>query len=137
MVSAGHSSSGWALVTFAVVACHAAPALSAEQKARATQEAPVSAQADAQVVTIPNTGNVRVSSDLELGAGNIWSEGDAGDAPLSAGLWIQAKKVSPERKHHRVKAGQELNEAGYHFKVLEVVKSPERAYVKVEVQPQK
>lgn len=90
----------------------------------------------AQVVTIPDTGNVRVSPELEIGAGNLWPEkADGGPETLSAGLWILARKVSPERKHHRVREGQELTESGYRLKVLEIAKKPEGSYVRVQVQP--
>lgn len=90
----------------------------------------------AQVVTIPDTGNVRIGPELEVGAGNIWSEAsDGGPETLTAGLWILARKVSPDRRHHRVRAGQELSESGYRFKVLEVVKKPQGSYVRLEVRP--
>lgn len=87
-----------------------------------------------QVVTIPDTGNIRVGQDLEIGAGNIWPDAaDGGSGKLSAGLWILAKKVSAERKHRRVHAGDELTESGYTLKVLDIQKSPQ-AFVRVKVQ---
>ena len=97
----------------------------------AKEEAVVSAQ----VVTIPDTGNVRVSPELELGAGNIWPDKADGGEVLGAGLWILSRKQSPTRKHVRVRAGQELTEGGYRLKVLEIVKKPAGAYVRVQVQP--
>ena len=98
------------------------------------QEVSVPAQV---VVTIPDTGNVRVGAELELGAGNIWADdADGGQGPLGAGLWILLPKVSSKRIHHRVHQGQELTEGGFRLKVLEIVKKPERAgsFVRVQVE---
>jgi hypothetical protein len=110
------------------LACHSLAGGEPDAGVRSRQEALVSPQ----VVTIQASANVRVGPELEVGAGNLWPEADGA---LGAGLWILAKKVSPERKHLRVRKGQEFSESGYAFKVLEIAKGPEGAFVRVEVRP--
>jgi hypothetical protein len=89
-----------------------------------------------EVVTIPDTGNVRLGAQLELGAGNFWTESvDGGPEVLRAGLWILDRKVSETRTHRRVRTGDALTEGSYRIDVLEVAKGPQGAFLRVRVQP--